>query len=890
MRSRQGRPRPPIGGAASWLLRRLIDPRWREEVEGDVEELYLRRLRQGGPWRARARLYLDVLSAARIGPERFAIRRLMRRPKGSSMLANLKQDLTYSLRRLTKSPLFGLICVLTLALGIGANTAMFSLVNGILLEPLPYYDSDRLVRIHTSWKNFGYGALNSLEYQDIVEGTESFQGVALYDTGGVNLHEGSGRPERIESVGMTPSLLTVLGITPQLGRALKAQEGTVPHHRVLLLSDGLWKRRFGGDEKIIGQTLQIAGHAYEVIGVMPQGFQFPYAEVDIWTGYGIDPDNQPHRGAHGSRIVARLHRGASLKQAQAELDALSARLRQEHSDNYPEGSGFRFVAEPLSESITGSVRPALLILMGAVGLVLLIACANVAGLLLARISTRQREIAIRRALGAGAGRLMGQILCETFLLSLLGGIGGLAVAQFGFSALKALHPGSLPRLQEVTLSINVLYFNLALVIVAALAAGLIPALRMTRSRNRLSLSDRGGESQGFRQSIRRGLVVMEVTLATVLLLGAGLLIRSFQHLTEVDPGFRPENLLTAKVSLPRQKYSSSEERVQFYRQVLEDVQGRAGVISAGVINLLPMSGNDSDWSVAAEGYTPPDPEVPDFVQFRIVSPRYFDTMGIPLVRGRAFQEADVATRSDVAIISQSLARRFWGEEDAVGRRIKPGGPNSDAPWLTVVGVVGDVHHGGARQGEVPIWYRPLDSAWTTMSLAVRTTGDPQSALKILSDSVAKIDPNLPLYDTQVMTQMVSGTLAQERFQTNLLIAFAALALGLAAVGVYGVISFSVSRRTREIGVRMALGAPRRRILLQVLREGVLLIAIGLAIGLAASVPVTQFMDSMLFGVTPYDPVTFIAIAAVLAAAGLAACLGPARRATRVDPMVALRYE
>ncbi|HSR50919.1 MAG TPA: ABC transporter permease, partial [Acidobacteriota bacterium] len=536
------------------------------------------------------RLYLDILSAVRIGPERFAIRRLLRPRKGNVMLSNLKQDLSYSLRRLIKSPGFALVCVLTLALGIGANTAMFSVINGVLLEPLPYPEPDRLVRIHTKWNNFGYGSINELEYLDILEGTDVFQDLVLYDLNAVNMVQGSGPPERVLAARITPSLFSALGLSALKGRNLQPGEETVPHHRVLLLSEGLWKRRFGGDETIIGKSLEISGQSFEVIGIMPP-VDYPLREIELWGGFGIDPENPPHRGAHSSDLLGRLKPGVSLKKAHSQLDSLAARLREEYPQQYPEASQFTFFAEPLSEAYTGSVRPALLILMGAVGLVLLIACANVAGLLLARINARQREIAIRKALGASAGRLVGQALWETLLLSLMGGLGALAVAQASFLTLERFYPSSLPRMEEVGLDWTVAIFTLGLIVLTTLAAGLIPALRMTRSGSRVNLGERGGQEEGFRQRVRRVLVVKEVALATILLLGAGLLIRSFQHLMEVDPGFEAENLLTARVSLPPDRYQGGQSRMQFYHQLLDDLQARPAVLSAGVVNLVPMSGN-----------------------------------------------------------------------------------------------------------------------------------------------------------------------------------------------------------------------------------------------------------------------------------------------------------
>ncbi|MEE8586286.1 MAG: FtsX-like permease family protein [Acidobacteriota bacterium] len=465
----------------------------------------------------------------------------------------------------------------------------------------------------------------------------------------------------------------------------------------------------------------------------------------------------------------------------------------------------------------------------------------------------------------------------------------LALSLF-FEGLLLLHPQSVPRLDAVKLDALVLMFNIGLVVFATLAAGLIPALRLTRIDSQQKLKD-GVRGSGGRLSSRTRsvLVVSQITLATVLLMGAGLLLRSSQHLMAADPGFRPEQVATAQLTLPRERYADLAARQQFYRQVIEQVEAQPGVISAAAINLLPMGGSTSDWSITAEGYTAPNPDSPDFVQYRIVTPRYFETLGIPVRQGRSFNQRDGSDGRRVAILSQSLAKKFWGDQDPIGKRINNGW--SKPNWLTVVGVVGEVHHSGSRQGNIPIWYQPISQdCWNDMSLAVRSAGDPAKAISSLKAALAKIDPYLPLYNARLMPQLVAEVLSQDRFNANLLLAFAGLALGLAAIGIFGVISYSVSQRTREIGIRMALGAHRERILGQVMREGLSLILIGLAVGLAAALLLTRFMQALLFGVAPSDPLTFVSIAVVLVASGVAACLGPARRATRVDPMIALRCE
>ena len=815
----------------------------------------------------------------------------MQRKRGA-VVGTFRSDLQYGLRMLAAKPGFTIVAVSTLALGIGANLVMFSIVNGVLLKPMPYDEADQIVRIHTQWRDFGFGSLNPHEYFDILEGTRSFQDVGLYRHAGVNLFEGEGEPEHISAVRITPSVLEALRIQPARGRPLQSEEAFLADSRVALMSDRLWKRRFGEDPQIIGRKLQILSGVYEVIGVMPSDFKFPSSEVDLWIGYGIDRANMGHRGGHSSSIVARLKDEVPIEKAQVDLDQLSARLRQEYAENYPEATGFRFFAQPYLEHVAGSVRPALLVLMAAVGFVLLIACANIANLLLARIMGRGKEIAIRISLGATPRRVLAQIMTESFLLSLLGGLGALAVAFVAFRSLPLLDSESIPRLSEVAVDGTVVVFSIGLLGFVTPAVGLIPALQFSRGAPLKKLGAGGRQGGGaMRYRARAALVVAEVALATVLLVGAGLLIRSFQGLLAVDPGFRPENVLMTRITLPRDSYPDQEKRALFFEQLMARLGAQPGVISAAAVNILPVSGSNSDWSIAAEGYTPPNPDVPDFIQYRIVTPDYFKTIGIPLLKGRFFTHHDGRDGQPVTIISQSLARKFWGDEDAIGKRIRPGGLNSSSPWHTVVGVVGDVYHSGAREGEIPIWYRSVyQHNWSAMSLAVKTTGDPAGGLRQIKDALGQVDSRLPIHGTQVMTRMVADSLSQERFNTKLLAVFAGLALALAAIGIFGVISYSVGQRTREIGIRMALGARKRQVYGQLLDEGFRLIGLGLVLGILAALVLTSLLQSLLFGVESYDPTTYIVIVAVLCGAGLLACLAPARRATRVDPIVALRCD
>ena len=809
-------------------------------------------------------------------------------------MQNFWQDVKFGVRMLTRKPMFTVIVVATLGLGIGANTAMFSIVNGVLLQPLPYSEPEQLVRIHTEWKNlgFGFGSMNPWEYFDILERTSSFESVGLYRNTNVNLLEGDGEPERVAAVRITPSVLETMRVRPALGRMMQPEEAFAGSHRVVYLSDRLWKRRFGADPEIVGRSLHILNDSYEIIGVMPATFAFPRKGVDIWVGYGIDWENMDSRGSHSSSIIARLRSDISNEQAQADLDTLSARLRAEFSGNYPEAAGFRFFTEPYLHTLTGQVRPALIILMAAVGFVLLIACANVANLMLAQMAGREKEIVIRTALGASRGQLVRQLMTESLLLSILGGAAALFVSYLAFEALAWTYPESLPRMQGIGLDGTVLAFNFGLVLLTTVGIGLIPAFKVSRPDLQSGLKEGGRQSgAGIRRGTRQALAITEVALATVLLVGAGLMIRSFQEMLRINPGFRAENILTLRLTLPRETYPGQAAHTRLFRRLIEDLEAQSGVTSAAMANALPATGWTSDWSVTGEGYTPPDPSVPDFVQYRMVSPHYFETMGIPVLRGRAFTDHDSGDSQPVVIVSESLAQKFWGTVDAVGRRVKPGGPGSTSPWYTVVGVVGDVLGSNARGGKDPIWYRPIyHNSWASSAIVLRTQGDPAAAIRLVRATLQNIDPRLPVYDVKLMTKIVEDSLVQESLQSDLLIAFAALALGLAAIGTYGVISYSVSQRTREIGIRMALGAQEARILRTVMGEGLRLVGWGMAIGIPAAMLLGRFIQTLLFEVEPYDASTLASIAVVMAVAGLLACWIPARRATKVDPMVALRYE
>jgi len=811
-------------------------------------------------------------------------------------MEHVMQDLRLAARMLARQPGFAALVVLTLALGIGVNTALFSIVNGVLLRPLPYPDPDAIVRIHTQRGGRGFGGISEPEFVDLVGGTTAFEAIGLMQGVGLNLTEGEGDPEYIDGLLITAGVFDALGVRPALGRPLHEREGLVGGGRAALISDGLWKRRFGADASVLGRSLRILNETYEIVGVMPAGFAFPDAQTEAWIGYGLDTANLRGRGAHFCAIVARLREGVTRNRAQADVDALSARVREANQDVYRPGSGFHFVVQSYLDDITGAVRPALVLLMAAVGLVLLIACANVASLLLARAADRGREFAVRAALGAGRARILRQLLTESLFFGALAGLLAIPVAWWVFGALAALHPGSLPRMGDVRLDTPVLLFNAALVALATLTVGGWPALwvsgalRPGRGPGAAGLlaartADSGGRSRG-----RAVLVVAEVALAAVLLVGAGLVVRSLERLADAQPGFTAEHVLTARVTLAPERYPDEEARAGFYRRLMDGLATEPDVVSAAAVNYVPASGVDMDWYLGAEGYVPASPNI-DFVQYRTVTPGYFETLGIPILRGRDFTDDDRAGSQPVAILSAALAKRFWGDQDPIGRRVRPSGADSSSPWHVVVGIAGDIQYAGPRGGDAPIWYRSTyQDAWSTMSLVLQTGGDPARAVRAVKGAVAQIDPRQPVYQIRAMTDLARDILSPDRLNANLLALFAALALALAAIGIYGVLACEVGQRTHEIGVRVALGARGGQVLRDIVAKGLTLVVAGLGLGLAGALALSRLLRSLLFGIDAYDPATFTGVAVVLLGVGLLACVLPARRALRVDPLTALRQE
>jgi putative ABC transport system permease protein len=795
----------------------------------------------------------------------------------------LLQDLRYGTRLLIKRPGFTLIAIITLALGVGANTAIFSVVNAVLLRPLPYPDSERLVTMRSNQ------SLPDLE--DIKAQSHAFEFL-----GGSTLQAldftGEAEPVQVQAALCNEDLFDALGVKAAIGRTISTDEARFGGERVVVLSHAFWQRHLGGDAGIIGKTIPLSGNSYSIIGVMPSGFTMPQQTPDVWAAVRVvNPLAAKFRGVHFLRTYLRLKQGTNLDQAKAEMESIDRWL----SDKEPaENKDRRTVFIPLHERVVGNTRPALLVLLGAVGLVLLIACANFANLLLARAASREQEFVVRAALGAGRGRLVRQLLTESVLLSLIGGAVGLLLARWGVDLLLAFKPANLPRLSEIGIDLRVLAFTLSVSVATGLLFGLVPALSATRLNLNEALKEggRGATGSAARQRVRSVLVVSEIALALVLLIGAGLLIKSFWRLQSVDPGFNTANLLTMRVELPEARYREIPKQIVFRQRVLEAMNSLPGV-QAAMISELPMSGDLLTHNFVIEGRDPLAPgDEPELVT-RSVTRDYFETMGIPLLAGRSFSVQDNADAPMVAVINQSMVREYFPSQDAIGARFRWARGNPTA-WITIVGVVGDVKHFGFERAEQPAAYtayEQLDQPWKRwMTLVIRSNTDQAALLTQMKRQLWTVDGQVPVTRVRSMTEVMSASLAEQRFNMALLGIFAAVALTLAAIGIYGVMSYSVTQRTHEIGVRIALGADRSNVVTLVLRQGLVLTAIGVVTGLATALALTRVMSSLLFGVSATDPLTFAIISVLLAGVALVACFVPARRATKVDPMIALRYE
>ncbi len=810
----------------------------------------------------------------------------------TNFLGDLAQDLRYGLRMLLKNPAFTIIAVVALALGIGANTAIFSVVNAVLLRPLPYKNPERLVMVweDNSKQGFPRDTPAAANYVDWRDQNHVFEGMAAMVDVSFNL-TGTGEPERVDGQRVSASLFQLLGVAPQLGRAFVAEEDQSGANRVVILSHALWERRFGSDPAIIGRAINLDGQSFTVVGVMPGNFQFPKRTDQLWVPMPFTAKEAKQRGNHYLEVIARMKPGISLQQAQAEMTTIAARLQHQ----YPQtNTSIGAVVTPLHEHVVGDIKPALLILLGAVAFVLLIACANVANLLLARAAVRQKEIALRLALGASRSRMTRQFLTESVLLAALGGGVGLFFSFVGLELLKRFIPANISQVQVISIDAKVLVFTLLVSIATGLLFGLAPAAQMANSDLNDTLKETGRDSAAASHGnrIRGFLIISEVAVSFLLLIGAGLLINSFIHLRHVDPGFRSEKLLTMKIALPETRYPDKQRRSLFYDELLRRVGSSPGVASAAVATDLPLTYNGNSVGISIEGRADPAPDRVPIVITRVVSPDYFKSMSIPLIEGREFAEQDKVDSPPAVVISETTARLFWPGENAIGKHIKVGFSTSPNPWLTVVGVVKDVRQFELITEPKPQMYLPYQQAefFQPRALVIRANFDPLSLAGTVRQAVWEIDKDQPVSDISSMEEIVSGSVAQQRFSMLLLGIFAGLALVLAAVGIYGVMSYSVAQRTREIGIRMALGAQRSDVLKMTIGSGLRLVLTGLAMGVAVAFVLTRVMSSLLFGVSPTDPVTFISISIVLVSVAVLASYIPGLRATRVDPMFALRYE
>jgi putative ABC transport system permease protein len=805
-------------------------------------------------------------------------------------METLLQDIRYSIRVLLKNPGFTAVALLTLTLGIGANSAIFSVVNAVLLRPLPYEESERLVFISERSPVLEGMSIAYPNYLDWREQNAVFDNIGVYRRVSFNL-TGSGEPERLSGGEVSAELFGALRAKPVLGRVLLAEDDRPGAAPVVVLGYGLWQRRFGKSADVIGQAVTLNSKAHTVVGVMPPDFRFP-SGVDIWVPVGLNADNPSWgRGNHpGLYAVARLRSGVSVAQARSEMDTIAARLEQQ----YPQSNtGNRVTVTPLFNRITGDVRPALLVLLAAVGFVLLIACANVANLLLARAAARQKEIAVRMALGATRGRLVRQLLTESVMLSAAGGAVGLLLAVWGVDLLVAISPNNIPRFAEIKLDNHVLGFTAAISLLTGVLFGLAPALHASKL-NLNEMLKEGGRSAtaGFRrQRVRSLLVVSEVAIALVLLISAGLLIKSFMRLQQVDLGFNPDGVLTAAVPLPRTKYLEPTKRIAFYESLFARIAALPGVEAVGAVDELPTEGGSQTYFIVEDRPIPPREEIP-LTEYSLVSTGYFKAMGLRLLKGREFDARDARDAPFVCIIDEKFAEQYWPGQDPIGKRLKYGGADPANPWTTVVGLVANVRYQGPDQESprVQLFLPYTQSTFLGAALVIRTAGDPKDMAAAVRGEVLGMDPDLPVYAIRTMNEVLKESVASRRLYMTLLGIFAGVAMILAAIGLYGVMAYSVTQRTHEIGIRMALGAKAGDVLRLVVGQGMALALAGVGIGLVAAFALTRLLSSLLFAVSATDPYTFAIISLILAGVALGATFIPAHRATRVDPMVALHYE
>jgi putative ABC transport system permease protein len=804
------------------------------------------------------------------------------------IMETLWQDLRYGFKILLKKPGFTFIAVLALALGIGANSAIFSVINAVLLKPLPFEEPDRLITVWEINPKQGSEIFNVSypNFSDWKAENRVFEKIAAYRMANLIL-SGEEEPERLGAAIVTADLFQIFGARPALGRTFLPEEDETGGNQVVIISQNLWQRRFGSDPGLIGKSIKVNSGSFTVVGIMPADFQFPTDKTDLWIPLGPLKDQMKNRGVHIITVIGRLKPQVTFQEARADIETIAAKIQNEKPGE-DTGHGVKLLS--LHELIVGDIRTPLLVLLGAVVLVLLIACSNVANLLLASATVRQREIAIRTALGAGRWRVIRQLLTESMILAMLGGAAGLLIAVWGLDLMVGRLPDYFPRVKEIYIDRHVLGFTFATSLLTGFVFGLFPAIKMSRPELNEALKESSGKQTGIslNNRFRSALVVSEIALSLVLLIGGGLMIKSLWSLMQVNPGFKADNLLTMTVSLPS-KYGEDEKVISYFRQLSQQLGSLPGVKNVSAVSALPISGGDSNGNVTVEGRVFPPGET-QAASFRRILPNYFSTMGIPLLRGREFDERDTGQDPKVVIINETMARRFWPDEDPIGKRIKIGPPENE-PWLTVVGVVGDVRNIGLNFEPNLSTYEPhAQRSWNTMNLVIRTVVDPLSLSEAVRKVIRDTDKDIPIYNIGTMDKRISLSVSDRRFNMLILGIFAVVALLLSTLGIYGVMSYYVTQRTHEIGIRMALGAQPFDMLKMVIKQGATLTLIGLGVGLVASFALTRVLSSLLFKVSTTDPITFASVSLILGLVALSACYLPARKATRVDPMVALRYE